>query len=572
MNVLFNTYPMAFHTPGGGEVQLMQYRSYLSAESVGVTLFDPWNPGFLRFDLVHFFSSMGGSVHFCAFVKNLGLPLLVSPNLWITEENKGNYPVEEIRTQFVLADRVICNSDMECELLAQVFNIPREKFSTVYNGVNEAFFEPSDPALFCLTFDIDGPFVLNVANLEPRKNQINLVRAMKAFPHLQLVLIGYQRDPDYAKACISEGGEQVRYIGSLPHDSPLLKSAYAACELFALPSTLETPGLAALEASACGAKVVITGEGCAREYFGKGAEYVRHDDVHDIVRGIAQTLSQPRSLLSTLVTRANFTWRQAARTLAGLYADVSGDVAELSRASGFYEVDHDGYRLFAWSLPEFSFVSASGVLSFLWRAVSQTSVDIFMDGVIVQKDLKVAVEWSRFALEIPHCSTSTRDLLFKVRMPDAITIAGFSKYSGVAVAEVSLDPLQALQEGLALAASDAPFVKNLTNFYPTDTTPFRRQAWARSDAAFDCEPGALSFWWHSLAGANVDIFIDDIAVQRQVPVSSNWVLNTVLIPDNGRTYRRVRLAVDAKQLQVDGDSRELAVLLGAFSLEKSTRH
>jgi glycosyltransferase involved in cell wall biosynthesis len=572
MNVLFNTYPMAFHTPGGGEVQLMQYREFLPAESVDVTLLDSWNPGFLNFDLVHFFSSMSGSVHFCAFVKSIGLPLLVSPNLWITEENKKNYPFEEIRTQFVLANRVVCNSDMECALLAKVFNIPREKFATVYNGVNETFFEPSDPALFRRTFDIDGPFVLNVANLEPRKNQINLVRAMKAFPDLQLVLIGYQRDPDYAKACLVEGGDQVRYIGSLPHDSPLLKSAYAACELFALPSTLETPGLAALEASACGAKVVITGEGCAFEYFGKGAEYVRHDAVADIARGIAKTLSQSRSLLSTLVTRANFTWRQAAHTLARLYADIGGGTAELSNALGFYEAEHDGHRLFAWSLPEFSFALAPGVLSFLWHAFHETSVDIFMDGVIVQKDVKVAAEWSRYALEVPHgAKLTTRHLQFKVRRPDATD--GIGKYSGVAMGEVSLDPLQAPQEGLEPAASDVPFIKNLTNFYPTDTTPLRRQAWARRDAAFDCEPGVLSFWWNSLAGAEIDVFVDDIAVQRRANASPNWVLHTLLVPDNGNTHRRVRLVVDAKQFQVDGDPRELAVVLGAFSLEKPTpRH
>ena len=141
MKVLFNTYPMAFHTPGGGEVQLMQYKKYLPKESINVELLDSWDPRFFDFNLVHFFSCMSGSLHFCAFIKSIGLPLLVSPNLWITEENKGRYPIDEIRSQFILADRVICNSNMECELLAKVFNIPREHFSTVYNGVNESFFE-----------------------------------------------------------------------------------------------------------------------------------------------------------------------------------------------------------------------------------------------------------------------------------------------------------------------------------------------------------------------------------------------------------------------------------------------
>ena len=170
MKVLFNTYPMAFHTPGGGEIQLLQYRQFLPRQGVEVVLLDLWKPEFLSHDLLHFFSCMSGSVHFCNFAKSIGLPLVVSPNLWITEENRGRYPFDEIRTQFVLADRVIGNSDMECDLLARVFNMPRDKFSTVYNGVNDIFCHRVDPALFRGEFGIEGPFVLNVANIEPRKN------------------------------------------------------------------------------------------------------------------------------------------------------------------------------------------------------------------------------------------------------------------------------------------------------------------------------------------------------------------------------------------------------------------
>ena len=39
----------------------------------------------------------------------------------------------------------------------------------------------------------------------------------------------------------------------MEHRDPLLALAYSACSVFALPSTLETPGLAALEAAAAGA-------------------------------------------------------------------------------------------------------------------------------------------------------------------------------------------------------------------------------------------------------------------------------------------------------------------------------
>jgi hypothetical protein len=55
MKVIFNTYPMAFHTIGGGEIQLIAYKENLPAYGVEVTLFDQQNPCLLEQDLVHFF-------------------------------------------------------------------------------------------------------------------------------------------------------------------------------------------------------------------------------------------------------------------------------------------------------------------------------------------------------------------------------------------------------------------------------------------------------------------------------------------------------------------------------------
>jgi glycosyltransferase involved in cell wall biosynthesis len=311
MKVLFATYPMAFHTPGGGEIQLLAYHKHLPAHGVDVTLFDPWNPRFLEHDVVHFFSCVGGSVHFCNFVKQLGLPLVVSSSLWVTEETKHLYP------QFSLADRVVANSEIECETLARIFDLPREKFVSVLNGVEQSFYEPVAPELFRGEFGIQERFILNVGNIEPRKNQLALIRAMKSFPELKLVLIGHQRDPDYAKACFAEGGDQLIYAGTLAHDSPVLRSAYAACEAFVLPSTLETPGLAALEAHAAGARIAVTKVGSTEEYFARHVAYLDPSDVGSIVQSIRDALAQPRA--AALDSARDLTWQAVLSPLKDLY-------------------------------------------------------------------------------------------------------------------------------------------------------------------------------------------------------------------------------------------------------------
>ncbi|MFM0145487.1 glycosyltransferase [Paraburkholderia sp. RL18-085-BIA-A] len=325
MKVLFATYPMAFHTPGGGEIQLLAYEKHLPQHGVEVKLFDPWKPQFLEHDVVHFFSCVGGSSHFCAFIKRLGLPLVVSSSLWITEETRHLYPVDEIRAQLGLADRVVANSEIECDSLAHVLNLPREKFVTVYNGVDDVFFERPQAELFRQHIGTDAPFVLNVGNIEPRKNQLRLAQAMKAHPDQKLLLIGHVRDEAYFNDVMQEAGSQATYIGPLPHDSELLRSAYQACSLFCLPSTLETPGLAALEAVAQGTPLLVTSEGSTREYFGDYATYVNPNDSDDIAQHIAQALQKTgaghdhASQRAASVLGKEYSWSNATARLAQIY-------------------------------------------------------------------------------------------------------------------------------------------------------------------------------------------------------------------------------------------------------------
>lgn len=325
MKVLFATYPMAFHTPGGGEIQLLAYQKHLPAYGIDVSLFDPWDPRFLDHDVVHFFSCMGGSVHFCRFVKQLGLPLVVSSSLWITHETKHLYPIDEIRSQLDLADRVVANSDIECDTLSEVLDIPRGKFSTVYNGVEDIFFQTVDPELFRKHFGIEGQFILNVGNIEPRKNQLRLAEAMKSFPDIKLILIGYPRNPEYLQQIMSMGGTQVIYLGPIPHDSLLLRSAYRGCELFVLPSTLETPGLAALEAAAQGASLVITSEGSCAEYFGGSAIYVDPLSSESIKQGIRKAFDVTPAMAKQKI-RDKFAWANGVQYLAETYQAVMAGV------------------------------------------------------------------------------------------------------------------------------------------------------------------------------------------------------------------------------------------------------
>ncbi len=315
--VLFNTYPVAFDCPGGGEIQLMKTRQYLMQEGVDVLLYDMWAPQFNKANLAHYFSVQGGSLNFCSHVKRLGLPLALSPIIWLGRE-KDEYPLGEIRELLRIADIVLPNSRLEAEQLASFADIPAQKTAVVCNAVDHVFREKISEKVFKESFDVDYPFVLNVANVEPRKNQLNLIRALKG-TGLRLVVLGNIRDRVYYDDCMKEGNDIFHFKGYVEHGSALLRSAYRACEAFVLPSMLETPGLSALEAGASGAKVVITEHGPTKEYFGDMAFYVNPDDPVSIREGMENAMDSPGTDALRRHILSNFTWLHATQQVMDAY-------------------------------------------------------------------------------------------------------------------------------------------------------------------------------------------------------------------------------------------------------------
>jgi glycosyltransferase involved in cell wall biosynthesis len=288
MKIVFNTYPAAFQCMGGGEIQLLKSKEALEALGHEVVLFDQWNTKLEDADVLHHFSVQGGSVNLCAYADSHNIPLVISPILWMSN-NPHNYPMEEIQHLLSMADSVCTNSDMETDQFLNFFDVPNDKFILTCNGVDDIFTEKVDQDMFREEFDIKGKFVLCVGNIEARKNQHMLVVAAEK-AEVKLVLIGHIRDQTYFETSGIEESNNTIYLGSIDHHSPLLRSAYQACELFVLPSLLETPGLAALEAVTCGAKLVITKEGSTTEYFNDSAVYVDPCDVESITAGITKAM------------------------------------------------------------------------------------------------------------------------------------------------------------------------------------------------------------------------------------------------------------------------------------------
>lgn len=384
--VCINTYPTAFITPGGGEVQLRKTYEHLLKQGCQVELYNQWEPNLDRFDIVHYFSVYGGSLDFCQKVKESGKKLVVSPVIWLDDMKK--YPVGEIQAILNLADLILPNSQAEAEMLNQKLGIPMEKFHIVYNAVEPDVFSNIDSDLFRNKYKL-GKYMLNVANIEPRKNQKTLIEAVREVD-IPLVIIGHVRDEDYARECRELAREgNVYFIEPLEHNSPMLLSAYAGAELFVLPSTLETPGLAALEAAAAGCKrLLLTDIGSAREYFGERADYI--EDIYNVdllQKMLSDILKRDNTLSDGSIKKyilSSFSWKNASCSTLDSYIKVlksdfvpqNVDINDknIKLLSGWYELEYDGSKHFRWMSQNGYFEIKPGKITLLFYLPIDTEI------------------------------------------------------------------------------------------------------------------------------------------------------------------------------------------------------
>lgn len=331
MKVCLNTYPWAFGIPGGGEHQLNFYRDALLRggskwPSLEVELFDQWQPNFKKIQLMHYFSCMPSSIDFLDFVKGgQGIPLLISPNFWPEPDNwKDSGVYDDVTKILWLANKIIVNSAIEEEALVRLCKIDSSRISVIHNAVQDCFFEPIDPSLFREKYNVEGDFILNVGNVEPRKNQLAFLKSIKKFPHLQLITIGGVRDRWYHDACRLEAGEQFRLIDPLPPGDPLLRSAMAGCEFFAMPSLRETPSIASLESAAAGAKILTTDSGSTYEYFEDYVDYVNPYDIFSMQEGVKSVLARKRNADLSLRVKNLYRWDVVVEKLVDTYSSLVG--------------------------------------------------------------------------------------------------------------------------------------------------------------------------------------------------------------------------------------------------------
>jgi glycosyltransferase involved in cell wall biosynthesis len=343
MKVVMAGYQAISILHGGPSTQVLGTARYLADHGVEVEFFDPWS----RFrtegrDLFHLFAANIGTYHLAREIHGLGLPLVVSPIVY--SNHAPAFVRSALRVSRLLrragpgvwtdylftadicgwASGLLPNSMAEGDLICRGYGVDPARITMVPNGVDERF-ASADPGLFRKSYGIEN-FILNVGHVgHGRKNVLNLIRALGQIDHPSVIIGRIIRGP-YGDACVREAANhrQILLLGGLENQSDLLASAYAACDVFVLPSQFETPGIAALEAGLAGAKIVITPYGGPREYFGAMATYVEPSSVESIRRGIEEQMGKPKGPGLKEHIRRNYLWPAVAERTAKAYRAVLG--------------------------------------------------------------------------------------------------------------------------------------------------------------------------------------------------------------------------------------------------------
>jgi glycosyltransferase involved in cell wall biosynthesis len=197
------------------------------------------------------------------------------------------------------ADVLVCVSQATAGKLLD-FHQPRGRVVVAPHGVDQNIFSPSrpgdDPAPVLKRHGVEGPYVLFLGTVEPRKNVPGLVMAFDALSSkhrdLQLVIGGA---PGWDEARVESATRQARHperirrLGYVPEpDMPVLLRQAA---VVAYPSFEEGFGLPVLEALACGAPTITTRGTAMEEASGGAARLVAAGDIRDLAEAIDDLLA-----------------------------------------------------------------------------------------------------------------------------------------------------------------------------------------------------------------------------------------------------------------------------------------
>jgi glycosyltransferase involved in cell wall biosynthesis len=232
------------------------------------------------------------------------------------------------------AAHIVVISENSRRDVVEILGVPRERVTVAYPGVTAVFTEqvrPETAREVVRRAGIDGPFVLSVSTLEPRKNYVRLLDAFdllraRGLEH-RLVIAGargWMDEPIFRR--LRERRLEDR-VTILRPDDELLRALYATADAYVCASLYEGFGIPVAEALAAGLPVASTFAASLPEVVGDAGILFDPEDVDAMAEAIERLLSDGE-LAASLRTRGplqarRFTWEACAEAIVSVYQEVA---------------------------------------------------------------------------------------------------------------------------------------------------------------------------------------------------------------------------------------------------------
>jgi glycosyltransferase involved in cell wall biosynthesis len=213
---------------------------------------------------------------------------------------------------------IITVSHFSRERIFQLTGVDGERVHVIANGV-ESRFRPVDAQSvrqIRAEYALDGPYILFVGSLEPRKNLRILLEAWQLgnFTGATLVVVGASGHL-FQRMQFDSPPAGVRLLGRVEDEA--LPALYSGATGFVYPSVYEGFGLPPLEAMACGCPVAVSDIPAHREVCGSRAMYFDPFSPEDLSSRLEALLRLDKSSSASGVAEglrhaASYSWERAA--------------------------------------------------------------------------------------------------------------------------------------------------------------------------------------------------------------------------------------------------------------------
>ncbi|MEA3031746.1 MAG: teichuronic acid biosynthesis glycosyltransferase TuaC [Sphingomonadales bacterium] len=201
--------------------------------------------------------------------------------------------------------------------------LPGDRIRVHHTGIDLDLFRPTDRAAAQAALGVEGPLLVTVAHLTPRKGQELALEALTRIPGATLILAGGGPDRARLEAIARRLGlaPRVRFLGLQPHGA--LPGLLAAADVMVLPTASEGLANVWVEALACGTPVVTSDVGGAREVIDRPeAGRLVPRDADAIAQAVNALLAAPPDPAAVRAAAERFSWERNAAELRGHLASL----------------------------------------------------------------------------------------------------------------------------------------------------------------------------------------------------------------------------------------------------------